>query len=433
MKKEVHYIGHEISQNRRTIGKDRIKAVLSIPKPLTKKQVLSFLGCTGYCRQWICNYAKLSQPLSDIAHATTLTANDSVTWTSDATDSFEKLKEALASAPALGIPDLSKDFSLAVDEKNGYYNAVLLQKHGDKLKPVAYYSQRLSAVVRGLPTCSRAVAAAASAVTASASLVAYRPLTVFVPHAVAAILLQAKMAHFTPASTLHYYNILNLPHVTLRRCDVLNPATLLPTEEDGEPHDCLAAITEAVTPRQDLATIPLSNSDLIYYVDGSASRIDGVGAVGYAVVSDHDVVESARLPSHLSAQAAELFALTRTCILSEGKSVTIYTDSRYAFGVVHDYGTLWKNRGFLTSQGTPIQHHLLVNNLLDAILLPSQVAVCKCQAHVRVTDDVSKGNYLADSAAKSAAVSCETYSLQMPLDSAESQTVFDPHMSLKDI
>ncbi|XP_042254706.1 uncharacterized protein LOC121887791 [Thunnus maccoyii] len=433
VKQEVHYLGHEISQNKRTIGKDRIQAVLSMPKPMTKKQVLSFLGCTGYCRQWICDYAKIVQPLSDMAHATGLTAHDLVTWTPEATNSFVKLKEALASAPALGIPDLSRDFTLAVDEKKGFYSAVLLQKHGDKLKPVAYYSQRLPSVVRGLPPCSRAVAAAAAAVTASSSLVAYRSLTVLVPHAVATILLQAKTAHFTPASTLHYYNILSLPHVTLQRCNVLNPATLLPIEEDGEAHDCLAVIAETVTPRQDLSVEPLLNPDLIYYVDGSARRLEGIGAVGYAIVTDHEVVESARLPAHLSAQAAELFALTRACILASGKSVTIYTDSRYAFGVVHDFGTLWKNRGFLTSQGTPIQHHQLVGNLLEAILLPSQIAVCKCQAHVRIGDAVSKGNSLADSAAKSAAVSSEMHSLQMYLAFPAAQTPFDPHMSLKDI
>ncbi|MGL4646702.1 MAG: RNase H family protein [Cetobacterium sp.] len=54
------------------------------------------------------------------------------------------------------------------------------------------------------------------------------------------------------------------------------------------------------------------------------------------------------LPGHLSAQAAELIAQTETCKLEQSKSVTIYTDSRFAFRVVHDFGTLWKHRGFLT-------------------------------------------------------------------------------------
>ena len=113
-------------------------------------------------------------------------------------------------------------------------------------------------------------------------------------------------------------------------------------------------------------------------MDASARRVDGTEAVGYAIVTDHDVVESVRLPLHLSAQVAEPFVLTRAYILVAGQSVTIYTDSR----TVHDFCIIWRDRGFLTSQGILIQHHHIISNLLEATLPPCQVAVCKCQAHV---------------------------------------------------
>lgn len=102
-----------------------------------------------------------------------------------------------------------------------------------------------------------------------------------------------------------------------------------------------------------------------------------------------------------SAQAAELIALREACKLAKDKTVNIYTDSRYAFGVVHDFGTIWKHRDFFTSSGKPVAHHALVSQLLDAVLLPKQVAVCKCEAHN--TDPVSQGNARADAAAKAAA------------------------------
>lgn len=53
-------------------------------------------------------------------------------------------------------------------------------------------------------------------------------------------------------------------------------------------------------------------------------------------------------PSTFSTQTAELVALTEECKLAENKSVTIYTDSGYAFGVTHDIGVLWQHRTFLT-------------------------------------------------------------------------------------
>ena len=76
---------------------------------------------------------------------------------------------------------------------------------------------------------------------------------------------------------------------------MLNPAPPPTNEEDGEPHDVLAAFTEAITPRQDLFTTPLSNSDIINYVDGSAKRVDATGTDRYAIVTDHDIDESLRI------------------------------------------------------------------------------------------------------------------------------------------
>ena len=92
--------------------------------------------------------------------------------------------------------------------------------------------------------------------------------------------------------------------------------------------------------------------------------------VGFAVCTAHDIFESAPLPSHFSAQKAELVALTAACRMAADKSVTIYTDCRYALGTVHYFGALWKHRKFLKSDGKSVLHHDKVSALLEAILLP---------------------------------------------------------------
>lgn len=43
---------------------------------------------------------------------------------------------------------------------------------------------------------------------------------------------------------------------------------------------------------------------------------------------------------HKLAQVAELIALTRACKLFESQNMNIYTDSKYDFGVVHDFGKI---------------------------------------------------------------------------------------------
>ncbi len=97
---------------------------------------------------------------------------------------------------------------------------------------------------------------------------------------------------------------------------------------------------------------PLENCDNVLFVDGSASKDPqtGLNKVGFAVTTEFEVVKSGKLPSNYSAQAAELVALTEACNLMADKCVTIYTDSRYAFGVTHDFGALWKHRNFFWSR-----------------------------------------------------------------------------------
>ncbi len=105
---------------------------------------------------------------------------------------------------------------------------------------------------------------------------------------------------------------------------------------------------QVCTPRPDLLDTPLENCDNVLFVDGSASKDPqtGLNKVGFAVTTEFEVVKSGKLPSNYSAQAAELVALTEACNLMADKCVTIYTNSRYAFGVTHDFGALWKHRNF---------------------------------------------------------------------------------------
>ena len=63
--------------------------------------------------------------------------------------------------------------------------------------------------------------------------------------------------------------------------------------------------------------------------------MDGKRTAGYAVVSNFKTIEAKPLPPVTSAQLAELIALTRALELGKGKRIAIYTDSKYAFLVLH--------------------------------------------------------------------------------------------------
>ena len=94
---------------------------------------------------------------------------------------------------------------------------------------------------------------------------------------------------------------------------------------------------------------PLINPEEIWYTDGSSFVLDGKRRAGCAEVSNFEITEAKPLPPGTSAQLAELIALTRALELGKGKRIAIYTDSKYAFLVLHAHATIWKERGHVTT------------------------------------------------------------------------------------
>ena len=186
-----------------------------------------------------------------------------------------------------------------------------------KQKPLAFFSSKFDCVARALPHCVQAVVAAST----TSSRVLFHPLTLKVPHAVSVILLQNKIAYLSPSRHLFCMAVFpSHPHLTIERCTILNPSTLLPTPADGQQHNCMSEISKLLLPRPDLSDTPLTEAALVVL----------------------------------------------------GKKITIYTGSQYMFSTVHVFAQQWKNRGMVTSTGKPINHQQLILHLLDATMLPNK-------------------------------------------------------------
>ena len=96
------------------------------------------------------------------------------------------------------------------------------------------------------------------------------------------------------------------------------------------------------------------------------------------------------------AQQAEFYTLTQACTLLKEKTASTYTDSRYVFGVAHDFGMLWKQYGLLTSSRNKLKNGPSVQELLDAILLPAALTIIKIPGHSKLDSLKAEGNHLAD-------------------------------------
>lgn len=71
------------------------------------------------------------------------------------------LKTTLLATPSLS--DVTRSFTQTVEEKDGYMTCVVVQDHGGRLHPMAYFSSKLDRVAAGFPKGLQAVADAEGA------------------------------------------------------------------------------------------------------------------------------------------------------------------------------------------------------------------------------------------------------------------------------
>jgi hypothetical protein len=122
-KPETNFLGHVVGEDGIKPDPMKVAVVNNWPAPKTVKEVRSFLGFTNYFRRFIQAFAQLTRPFND------LTKKDvPYAWTQDCQMSFDKLKEALTTAPVLQPPDNSKPFEVVCDASGYAVGAVLLQE-----------------------------------------------------------------------------------------------------------------------------------------------------------------------------------------------------------------------------------------------------------------------------------------------------------------
>ncbi|RMC02635.1 hypothetical protein DUI87_20790 [Hirundo rustica rustica] len=248
------------------------------------------------------------------------------------------------SAPALGLPDVCKPFFLFSHEKQGL---PWEYQHKTWARVTGQSPEQLHAAAKERPGCLRAIAAVAVNTQEAPKLTLGQKMTVIVSHTVSAVL-KVKGGHLlSPQIFLKYQAIMvEQDDVEIVVTNTVNPASFL-SGSMGEPviHECLEAIEATCSSCLDLKDTVLENTETCS-TDGSSCVISGRHA-GYVVTMSRKVIESGPLPTNTSAQKAEITALTRALELAKGKKVNIYPDLRYAFGVVHAHGALWKERGLL--------------------------------------------------------------------------------------
>ncbi|RMB93988.1 hypothetical protein DUI87_29575 [Hirundo rustica rustica] len=362
VEEEVKYLGHYLSKGEKRIDPKRVKGILALPPPKNKRQIRQLLGLVGYCRQWIENYSSKVKFLYQ-----KLSQEGLMKWTREDEESLKRIQQDLIQAPVLSLPDLKRPFYLFINTDNGTAYGVLTQDWAGKKKPVGYLSKLLDPVSKGWPTCLQAVVACALLTEEAHKITFNSELKVLSPHNMRGILQQKADKWITDSRLLKYEGILlDSPKLTLEVTGLQNPAQFLYGEPDEKElaHNCMTTIEEQTKIRPDLEKEELETGERLF-VDGSSWVIEGKRVSGYAIIGgpELEVIESGPLNKTWSAQACEFYAVLRALERLKDKEETIYTDSKYAFGVVHTFGKIWEERGLMNSQGKDLIHQELIKRV----------------------------------------------------------------------
>ncbi|CAM6093803.1 unnamed protein product [Calypogeia fissa] len=134
-------LGHRISKKGIKVDQEKVAIWLAITFPKTLKEVRAFLGCVGYYRRFIQNYAKIASSLTKM-----LKRDVDVEPTLERVSAFDTLKERLTQAPVLTTPDWGKDFHVYVDCSGFCIGSILSQLDEEgKDHPIYFASRQLSA------------------------------------------------------------------------------------------------------------------------------------------------------------------------------------------------------------------------------------------------------------------------------------------------
>jgi hypothetical protein len=124
-------LGHIVSHEGVKADPNKIKAIKEWRIPTTLRHLRGFLGLTGYYHKFVKNYGNIAAPL------TALLKKDAFSWTPEATNAFEDLKQVMCIALVLATLDFTKTFIVECDASRNGISVILMQEG----RPIAFESR----------------------------------------------------------------------------------------------------------------------------------------------------------------------------------------------------------------------------------------------------------------------------------------------------
>ncbi|XP_023196972.1 uncharacterized protein LOC111609912 [Xiphophorus maculatus] len=240
-RKQVSFLGRIISAGTTSMSPSHKQSILQHPKPSKVKDMLSFLGLTGYSRSYIPSYTDLTQSLRALVKEQGMrNLNNPLIWTTEAEQAFISLKQNMALAAELSLPDYTLPFFLDVSVTKMAVNGVLFQKKGGERKVLMYLSVMMDNMEKRHPPCTQHAAGIAKLIQKTAHIVMGHALQVLTTHSVVAYV-NSQSFTMTALRQQRLSKILEAPNISFTH-EGINMADCF---ADGEPHECAELVAKS--------------------------------------------------------------------------------------------------------------------------------------------------------------------------------------------
>ena len=148
----VKYLGMIVTTSGLEMNTKKVEAIQKWEAPLSVKDVQAFLSFANFYCRFIPEFLKKVKPLNKLTKGTqytTRSGNKKIKYgvfqrSTKCQKAFEDLKRAFTTAPVLAHYDWSLETWVETNASDFVVAEVLFQKHGKVLKPVAYFSKKMS-------------------------------------------------------------------------------------------------------------------------------------------------------------------------------------------------------------------------------------------------------------------------------------------------
>ena len=144
-KSEIVYLGHRVTAEGIHPDPKGIAAVQEMAAPKTVTGVRKFVRLISHYQKFIKGFTNIARPLNKLMSGENTKKEEKIVWMDECQVAFDKLKEALSTAPILAYTDYSKPFRLITNASELGLGVALYQEQDDGMEqPIAFALRALS-------------------------------------------------------------------------------------------------------------------------------------------------------------------------------------------------------------------------------------------------------------------------------------------------